>query len=176
MLRKGSQRHIICKHCACPPQTKTLGIQKVIALDRDRLVRGFLVAPLAAPLLFVFTATLVGLIDSIRRTDSEGIFWGLFGQWVWLIFALPISYGLTVFPGVPVFYLLRHQHQPHLWYWVSASSVLGLVSGALAAVALHLVSQDQVLRFGAFAAVCAAVNGWAFWRLAVRTLDKAPRP
>lgn len=140
----------------------------MMAFDRDRLVRGFMIAPLAAPLLFVFAATLVGLVDGIRRSDSEGIFWSLFGQWMWLIFALPISYGLTVLPGVPVFYLFRHLHRPYLWYWVVASSILGFVSGALAAVIVDLVSPAQVLGFGVFCAVGAAVNGALFWRLVVR--------
>jgi hypothetical protein len=111
---------------------------------------------------------LVGVIDSVRRADHEGMFWALFGQWVWLIFAIPISYGLTILPGIPLFYLLRRHHRSILSYWVGISSVLGFLIGALAAVSAGFVSPGQVSGLGAFAAVCAAINGAAFWHLALR--------
>src|SRR5947209_10894172 len=123
-----------------------------IALDRARVVKGFLTAPLAAPVLFVVCATVSSLVLGLGAGQWEVIPGSVMAAWFYFVLSLPISYGVTTLFGIPVFLLFRRLHRSSVLYWVTSAGVLGLTAGLVLAMVLKQVEFPWLVGLAAFGA------------------------
>lgn len=145
------------------------------ALDPSGVRKGFLVAPLAAPALLVVVSIVVGVVVGVGSGEPRTVVASVFGSWPWLMFALPVSYGITYLFGIPIFVLLRNYHRACYPYWVSVSAGLGFIIGAGvgAVLADRYGSVEWIVWLAIFGTVSGASNGWLFWYVVAR--DAQPR-
>lgn len=139
-------------------------------LERRRVLIGFLVAPLAAPFLFVLLALIAGVIQGFGAGDARTIRGALLGSWVWLVAAIPVSYAVTLIAGLPAYLLLKTFQSATLTAWLAVAAAIGAVADGL--VGAVFIASDGSYRTAAaliaLGALFGAVNGRLFWHLAVR--------
>lgn len=150
----------------------------MIALESTRVRRAFLVSPLAAPGLLVLLSAVVGTVLGVFAVQPEMVVASILGSWVWLIYALPVSYGITALFGIPAFILLRRLHRAWSGYWVIGSAGLGFSIGVVSGIVLTSCcgSFDWLIWLAVFGAVSGASNGWLFWHVAVREVQQRVEP
>lgn len=128
-----------------------------------RYTRAFLLTPLVPVLLFVTCVSAGGLFSG-GPTFAAAI---AYSAPIWMIFAAPVSYGVAVVFGIPVFILFRRLGWLTMGCLVGAAAVLGLFVGLgiSAAFTWDMVSSMAVaLTFSVFG----AVTGYVFWWLSRR--------
>lgn len=139
-----------------------------IALSRDRVLKGFFTAPIAAPIVFTLLATIWTLLAGFTGAEWKAIPASLLGALVWFPLGVAVSYVVTAVLGVPAFILMRRFHRPTVIYWIVAAGLIGLAAGLLATLAVSGWSTGSLVGLGAFGAVGGALTGWLFWQVAVK--------
>lgn len=145
----------------------------MIALNPTRVRSAFLISPLAAPGLLVLLSSVVGTVLVVIAGQPELVVASMLGSLYWLIFALPVSYGITALFGIPAFILLRGLHRAWSGYWVIGSAGLGFSIGAVLGMVMSRCcgGVSWLIWLAAFGAVSGASNGWLFWYVAVREIQ-----
>jgi hypothetical protein len=132
---------------------------------------GFLVAPLAAPFLFVLLALIAAAFQGFGSGDVRAVRGALLGSWVWLVAAVPVSYAVTLIAGLPAYLLLKTFQRATLTAWLAVAAAIGAVAGGLVG-AVFIASDGSYATAAALVALGAlfgVANGTLFWHLAVRT-------
>ena len=106
-----------------------------MAFLRSRWKRAFLVAPLAAPLVYGARRLLQAWADAGRRPSATQNF--LSGMGVILAFGAPLAYAAALGLGAPALWLLRRAGQLRWWPLLLVGALVGL------AVALVLTPRLQ---------------------------------
>lgn len=166
------------------------GVQALVAVegnvtepDRRRVVIGFLVAPLAAPILFVLIFVVAGVSHGLGTGNARSVQGVLSGSWVWLVAAVPVSYAVTLIAGLPAYFLMRTFEGATWKSWLAVAAAIGAVAGSLVGAVFILSdrSYGTAAALVALGALFGGVNGWLFWYLAVRVTracapGDTPRP
>lgn len=130
-----------------------------------RLLKAFLVAPLAP-------SGVIMLISLIGKA----------GEGIWLcLFVLPLSYAALVFPGIPLYLLIRMLRCRSVWAYAFA----GVVSSFAAPVAFSwgtfadkvadggLAVWQPFIALSIVASILGCIAGIVFWRIARPDHDRA---
>lgn len=130
----------------------------------NRTAKVFLIVPLIPAMLFVVLVSVLGLVSGGVSLIPAVVY----SAPIWLFFALPISYGVAVVLGGPVFFLFRRYGWLSVRSLTLGSASLGFIVGSI--IGALFASNEPfgcLLAAGIFASFGAA-TGYAFWWLAYR--------
>jgi uncharacterized membrane protein AbrB (regulator of aidB expression) len=129
-----------------------------MSLDIRRIVRGFLIAPLAAP------PTYLALIFLVEPFSVQRLLDRLFGA---LVFGTVLSYLCAILAGVPLFLALHFLGLRGSGWFAALGSGIG---ATLVAILFSSPTTGWYPPVGYIlvCAACGAVSAYLFWHLAVR--------
>ena len=135
------------------------------AMNSDRIVRAFLVAPLAGPALVWLAGALLPHSGSVESAPAA-----LRALGVILLFGAPLAYGAALVVGLPTLWWIKSTDHDSVWPC--------LVAGAAGAILVVAVAGPSTVFFAgqgagdyALAAIIGAAAGAAFWWIGLK-----PRP
>ena len=135
---------------------------------KKRLIKSFLIAPLAGPTLFAIGVTVFGIVLSLGIGEVRNAGIVLASAPIWFAFGVPVSYIVTLIFGLPAYFLFSHKLGNSFSNWVLAATSVGGVSGLLVAIIFQWWDMEWIVGLIIFGSIFGAATGHAFWRLAIR--------
>jgi len=139
-------------------------------MKRGSYINGFLLAPLVPALAFAIFMVILGIFMGVKDgyVAKEGvtfIFTMLFGSLGWLMFSLPVAYGVTALFGVPMFFAFKKLEITTLRAYLIGSCILGGLSSLIPIFYFTWSNSSTYFMLFFGGAFFGTMAGYTFWRI-----------
>lgn len=135
-----------------------------------KAIKGFLIAPLVPCFVFVILAAIAGSTLNLIYEKWSGLISIpiiVMGSFFWLMYALPVSYFLSLLFGVPMYLLFDKIGLFDLKSYIIGSLLSGIVSGSFEELYLFPSNSFSWTSFWIIGAggFFGAITGFSFWTI-----------